>query len=158
MGIYKGLRVICVQLFGDFRGSWGLFSPWHYNKTPNIRITICVWYFTQLTRLQKQPRYMQNVINQLQKRKKKTYLSIYNFQKFKIVTIQNLFSTNIWLLLITKEDIIQNRLYWLTIIRTNLWTDSYVYMKIFEPVKYFSWNVFTATAQNIYYVILPFLL
>lgn len=51
--------------------------------------------------------------------KKNPYLSIYNFQKFKIVTIPNLLSTNIWLLLITKEDLIQNRPYWLTLIRTN---------------------------------------
>ena len=51
--------------------------------------------------------------------KKNLYLSIHNFQKFKIVTISNLLSTNIWLLLIMKEDLIQNWPYWLTLIRTN---------------------------------------
>lgn len=65
--------------------------------------------------------------------KKNPYLSIYNSQKFQTARILNLLSTNIGLLLITEEDLIQNRLYWLTLIRTNFCTDSYVYMKIFEP-------------------------
>lgn len=62
---------------------------------------------------------MQYVINQLQVRKKNKqknlYLSIYNSQAFKTVTISILLSTNIWLWLTTKKDLIQNKPYCLTL-------------------------------------------
>lgn len=136
MDIYKGLRVICVlnclvtSEAAEGYLALGIITRHQYQ---NYHMRLILHPTNKIMETAKI--YAES--HESTSEKKNPYLSIYNFQKFKIVTIPNLLSTNIWLLLITKEDLIQNRPYWFTLIRTNFWTESYTYMKIFDQYNTF---------------------
>lgn len=69
MDIYKGSRVICVLDHWVTSEAVEGYSALGIIARHQISALPCIWYFTQLKRSWKQPRYMQKVINQLQKRK-----------------------------------------------------------------------------------------
>lgn len=113
MGIYKGLRVICVlNCLVTSEADEGYSTLGIITKYQHYHMCLILQPTNKIMEIAK----IHAECHKSTSEKKNPYFSIFNFHKFRIVTIPNFLSTNIWLLLFTKEDLIQNRPYWLTLI------------------------------------------